>query len=165
MLHNLSGGLGVILRKKPENTLNDLDGKEWIKATKSWFIINPRQRSSEQLDHPAKYPEELVKHLVGFFSKKGSWILDPFAGVGSTQIACKETDRNSVGIELNPDFIETGRRYLASMKGDTQQYLILGDAKEAPSLIENQFKGKAPEFDFNPVTLCKHGGGEKYYGK
>jgi len=136
------------LRRQPENTLNELDGKEWVKATKSWFIINPRSRTSAQLEHPAKFPEELVKRLVGFFSKSGSWILDPFAGVGSTLIACMETSRNSIGIELNPDFAETGRKYLQSIEGDSQQHLIVGDAKDARSLIENYFKGDAPEFDY-----------------
>jgi len=136
------------VRRKPENTLNDLDGKQWIKATKSWFIINPRSRTSAQLEHPAKFPEELVKRLVSFFSKSGSWILDPFAGVGSTLIACRETSRNSVGIELNPDFAMTGRKYLETMEGNSQHYLIVGDAHDAQSLIESQFKDDVPEFDY-----------------
>ncbi|MGY5879718.1 MAG: DNA methyltransferase [Candidatus Thorarchaeota archaeon] len=136
------------MRKKPENTLNDLDGKDWVKATKSWFVINPRSRTTAQLEHPAKFPEELVKRLVGFFSKSGSWILDPFAGVGSTLIACRETSRNSVGIELNPEFAETGRKYLDDMEGNAQQHLIVGDAQDAQSLIANQFKGDILKFDY-----------------
>jgi DNA modification methylase len=136
------------MRRQPENTLNDLDGKEWVKATKSWFIINPRSRTSAQLEHPAKFPEELVKRFVSFFSKSGAWILDPFAGVGSTMIASRETSRNAVGIELNKNFAETGRNYLDSIEGDSQQHLIIGDAQEAISLIENQFHGDAPKFDY-----------------
>jgi DNA modification methylase len=136
------------MRRQPENTLNDLDGKEWIKATKSWFVINPRSRTSAQLEHPAKFPEELVKRLVGFFSKSGAWILDPFAGVGSTLIACKEISRNSVGIELNPDFAETGTKYLDTIEGNSQQHLIVGDAQDAITLITNQFNNDAPKFDY-----------------
>jgi len=140
--------LGEILRKQPDNTLNDLDGKEWVKATKSWFVINPRQRSSEQLDHPAKFPEELVKHLVSFFSKRGEWILDPFAGVGSTSIACKEIVRNSVGIELNPEFAEVGRKYIQEMNGDSQHHIITGDSHKALSLLESEFGDNLPTFDY-----------------
>jgi DNA modification methylase len=136
------------LRKKTENTLNDLDGKEWIKATKSWFVINPRPRSSEQLDHPAKFPEELVKHLVSFFSKEGSWILDPFAGVGSTCIACKEIGRNSVGVELNPDFVELSQKYIKKISGSSRHHLIVGDAHELVSIIESEFNDQAPIFDY-----------------
>ncbi len=136
------------MRRHPENTLNNLDGKEWVKATKSWFIINPRSRTSAQLEHPAKFPEELVTRFVGFFSKCGSWILDPFAGVGSTLIACKETSRNAVGIELNPEFAETGRKYLEELEGKSWQYLIVGDAKDTLALLEEQFEGDIPTFDY-----------------
>ncbi|TFH08509.1 MAG: site-specific DNA-methyltransferase [Candidatus Thorarchaeota archaeon] len=139
---------GEFLRKTPENTLNDLDGKEWVKATKSWFVINPRSRSSAQLDHPAKFPEELVKRLVGFFTKKDSWVLDPFAGVGSTSIACKETSRNSVGIELNEDFAKTGCKYIEDLEGNSHHYLIVGDAKNIVSIVETKFEGDAPKFDY-----------------
>jgi len=140
--------MGDILRQQPENTLNNLDGKEWIKTTKSWFVINPRSRTITQLEHPAKFPEELVKRLVGFFSKSGAWVLDPFAGVGSTLIACKETSRNAVGIELNPDFAETGLKFLETLEGSSHQYLIVGDAKETLSLVEKQFVGDIPKFDY-----------------
>lgn len=136
------------MRKQPENTLNDLDGKDWVKATKSWFVINPRQRLSEQLDHPAKFPEELVKHLVEFFSKKGAWILDPFAGVCSTSIACKEIARNSVGIELNAEFANVGRKYIKGMKGDSQHHIITGDSLNALLLLESEFGDKPPLFDY-----------------
>ncbi|OLS20449.1 MAG: hypothetical protein ThorAB25_28220, partial [Candidatus Thorarchaeota archaeon AB_25] len=72
--------------QKPKNTLNDLDAKSWVKSTKSWFVINPRSRSREQLSHPAKYPEELVQRFVTYFTKQDGWVLDPFAGVGSTLV-------------------------------------------------------------------------------
>ncbi|TFG32066.1 site-specific DNA-methyltransferase [Candidatus Thorarchaeota archaeon] len=136
------------MRRKPENTLNDLDGKEWIQATKSWFIINPRSRTLEQLEHPAKFPEELVKRFLSFFTKSGSWILDPFAGVGSTLIACKETARNAVGVELNPDFVRTGCKYIDDLEGNSQHYLLTGDAHDALSLIERKFKDNPPKFDY-----------------
>ena len=140
--------LGDTLRRKPENTLNDLDGKEWVKSTKSWFVINPRSRSSVQLEHPAKFPEELVKRLIGFFSKSGSWILDPFAGVGSTLIACKECSRNSVGIELNSEFAQIGQKYITQIEGNSKHHLIVGDAQDAISLLETQFNGNTPKFDY-----------------
>ena len=51
--------------------LNDLDGKTWIKATKSWFIINGKARTKEVIKHPAKFPEELAEKFIEFFTKKG----------------------------------------------------------------------------------------------
>jgi len=55
--------------------------------------------------HSAAYPVQLPKRLIRMFSFWGDWILDPFLGSGSTMRAAKELDRNSVGIELNPDFL------------------------------------------------------------
>ena len=109
--------------------LNNLDGKEWVKATKSWFIVNPRSRSSAQIKHPAKYPEELVVKFLEFFTKEGSWVLDPFAGVGSTGLACKMAGRNFVGIELSQEFVDLGNGALVEIEGFSRQ--VLGQRKNA----------------------------------
>jgi len=134
--------------QKPENSLNDLDAKSWVKATKSWFIINPRSRSREQLDHPAKFPEELVKRFVTYFTKKDGWVFDPFAGVASTLIACREAGRNAVGIELNKEFVTTGTKALVDVDGSGNQTLIQGDAKNARELIKEHFNDHLPLFDY-----------------
>lgn len=136
------------MRKRPINTLNDLDSKDWVKATKSWFIINPRPRAGNQLDHPAKFPEELVTRLLQFFTKSGDWVLDPFAGIGSTLIACKETLRNVVGIEINPEFVNVGSNYINSHPEEICCRFICGDSTAAKTLLENEFGEMIPQFDF-----------------
>ena len=83
-----------------KNKLNELTGKEWIKFTKSWFIHRPQKRKDNEILHPAKYPESLIKEFLCFFTKSNEWILDPFLGTGSTLVAAKECDRNAIGIEL-----------------------------------------------------------------
>ena len=55
--------------------------------------------------HIAAYPIELPKRLIKMFSFWGDWILDPFLGSGSTMKAANELERNCVGIELNPDYL------------------------------------------------------------
>lgn len=89
------------------NKLNDLTGKEWIKFTKSWFILRPPRRKENEILHPAKFPEALVEDFINFFSKKNGWILDPFMGTASTLIAAANTGRNCVGIELNKKYFNT----------------------------------------------------------
>ncbi|MHA2432978.1 MAG: DNA methyltransferase [Candidatus Thorarchaeota archaeon] len=128
--------------------LNDLDGKEWVKSTKSWFIVNPRSRSKNQLDHPAKFPEELVSRFVKFFTQSGAWVLDPFAGVGSTQVACKALDRNSVGIELNEEFVRAGRGEIQKCEGSGNQVLLPGDSLDIAAVLETQFGEEVPRFDY-----------------
>lgn len=82
------------------NKLNELTGKEWIKFTKTWFIHRPSPRGNAKLLHPAAFPESLVKEFVEFFTKRGQLVLDPFLGTGSTLLACIESDRSGIGIEV-----------------------------------------------------------------
>jgi DNA modification methylase len=138
----------ISLTSPPANTLNDLDAKSWVKSTKSWFVVNPRPRSTDQLDHPAKFPEELVERFINFFTKRGMWILDPFAGVGSTLIACRESGRNAIGIELHEEFVESGKKQLLEIQGSGTQHLILGNSQEANTLITRQFDNSPPTFDY-----------------
>ncbi len=55
-------------------------------------------------DHPAPYPIELAERLIRMFSFAGDVVLDPFAGTGSTLIAAANAGRNSIGIELDPEY-------------------------------------------------------------
>lgn len=47
------------------------------------------------------FPEELPKRLIKMFSFVGDNVLDPFAGSGTTNLAAKKLQRNSVGYEIN----------------------------------------------------------------
>lgn len=49
--------------------------------------------------HPTQKPVELLLHLVRYSCPEGGTVLDPFAGAGSTGIACKASGRNAVLIE------------------------------------------------------------------
>ena len=144
----LSLSLVKDMGQRAKNTLNDLDAKSWVKSTKSWFVINPRSRSREQLSHPAKYPEELVHRFVTYFTKQDGWVLDPFAGVGSTLVACRESGRNAVGIELDNEFVEIGKRALQAVSGNGHQILIQGDSLDSEKLILNHFNEERPLFDY-----------------
>lgn len=58
-----------------------------------------------QDNHLAMFPEELPKRLIKMFSFVGDNILDPFLGSGTTTLAAKNLARNSVGYEINSEFI------------------------------------------------------------
>ncbi len=140
--------LAGLLVALPRRRLNDLTGKEWVRATKSWFVINPKPRTRVQVRHPAKYPEELVMHFLRFFTREDDWVLDPFAGVGSTLVACKEMQRNCVGIELNPEFVNIGEQHLTGVEGNSDAHLITGDAMAISALMKDYFGSNVPQFDF-----------------
>ncbi len=50
-------------------------------------------------------PIKLIERIVKASSNEGDLVLDPFAGVGTTFVACKELKRNFIGFEINPDFV------------------------------------------------------------
>ncbi len=117
----------------PINKLNDLSGKEWIKFTKSWFTVNARTRTKGEIQHPAKYPEELVAEFVRFFTKEEDTVLDPFVGVGSTIIGSQQTFRHSIGIELNPIFANEAQKIINPMYSQ----LLQGDCRIQLHNVEN----------------------------
>ncbi len=124
----------------PNNKLNDLTGTEWIKFTKSWFILNPPPRKDTEILHPAKFPENLAKDFISFFTKKGDVVLDPFLGSGSTVVACNELERIGIGIELSPKYYKIARERCEGTQtkltlNNVGPKLILGDARDAKTLL------------------------------
>ncbi len=55
--------------------------------------------------HPTVKPLALMRYLVTLVSRRGQTVLDPFAGSGTTLVACKELGRNYIGIELEEEYI------------------------------------------------------------
>ncbi|MFP3867067.1 MAG: DNA methyltransferase [Desulfobacteraceae bacterium] len=59
----------------------------------------------KQERHLAMFPEELPRRLIKMFSFVGETVLDPFLGSGTTSLAAKNLDRQSIGYEINEDFL------------------------------------------------------------
>ncbi len=99
--------------KDSKNRANSLDGKTWTKNSISiWSDI---RKSSEEvsLKHPALFPIALVSRLIECFTNDNDkLILDPFAGVGSTILAAKQSGKKGVGTELSEEFAEIANRRL-----------------------------------------------------
>ena len=75
--------------------------KEWNEFFSShWNIPGEKQDK-----HLAMFPEEIPSRLIKMFSFAGDTILDPFLGSGTTSLSAKKHDRNSIGYEINPDFL------------------------------------------------------------
>jgi len=68
--------------------------------------------------HPAQKPTGLIKILLEKYSNVDDVVLDPFLGSGTTMVACQETGRNCIGIEIDPKYCEIvkkrcfGRKFL-----------------------------------------------------
>ncbi|MCE1248156.1 MAG: thermonuclease family protein, partial [Firmicutes bacterium] len=68
--------------------------------------------------HIAMFPVELPSRLIKMFSFVGETVMDPFLGSGTTSLAAKKSHRNSVGFEINDDFIPITRNKLQSNQID-----------------------------------------------
>jgi site-specific DNA-methyltransferase (adenine-specific) len=56
--------------------------------------------------HPTQKPLKLISKLIGICSNEGDTILDPFMGSGTTGVACKNLNRNFIGIELDEEYFK-----------------------------------------------------------
>lgn len=63
-------------------------------------------------DHPAPYPLELAERLVRMFSFVGDQVLDPFMGTGTTNLAAARWGRDSIGIEIDPEYFDMSHHRL-----------------------------------------------------
>ena len=59
--------------------------------------------------HPTQKPLELIEYLVKTYTKQGDTILDPFMGSGTTGVACKNLNRNFIGIELDETYFNIAK--------------------------------------------------------
>jgi site-specific DNA-methyltransferase (adenine-specific) len=65
-------------------------------------------------DHPTEKPVPLLADLLSVVCPPGGVVLDPFAGSGSTGVACVETGRRFIGIERDPGYFRTAKRRIAA---------------------------------------------------
>jgi adenine-specific DNA-methyltransferase len=83
-----------------------------------WVIPNVKNNHVEKTVHPCQFPIELVERLVLSMSRSEDWLLDPFAGVGSSLIAAIKHGRRAAGAELLPEYCAIAReRMLQCMSG------------------------------------------------
>ena len=101
----------ILIFKKPGNPpkvskelkeASKLSKEEWNEYFSGHWNFN----GERQLEHIAMFPEELPKRLIKMFSFVGDTVLDPFLGSGTTTLAAKNLNRNSVGYEINQNFLD-----------------------------------------------------------
>lgn len=76
-------------------------------------------------NHSATFPKALPRWFIKLFTDPGDWVLDPFAGSGTTSVVADELGRNSVAIDIKPEYTKLTREELES---------------KTPSVLENPSK-------------------------
>ena len=76
-----------------------------------WRI--PRERSITK-KHSAIFPLSLAEKAIKNFSKENDIVLDPFMGSGTTGVACKNLNRDFIGIELDQEYFKIAKERIES---------------------------------------------------
>jgi site-specific DNA-methyltransferase (adenine-specific) len=71
--------------------------------------------STTKTSHPAPFPIDLAERLIRLFSFAGDTVLDPFLGTGSTTAAAIRSGRNSIGVEVEPSYLDTARKRMSAL--------------------------------------------------
>ena len=94
---------------------NKIECKEYGTRFNIWEINNGAGFSTKDkiaYQHPAIFPEKLAEDHILSWSNEGDTILDPFAGSGTTLKMAKKNNRNYIGIEIAPEYIEIIKKRL-----------------------------------------------------
>jgi len=88
-------------QNKGKSDINQEDFMEWTNG--SWIFSG---ESKKRIGHPAPFPLELPRRCIKLFSYEGDVVLDPFAGSGTTLLACLENNRKGIGVDINKDYCD-----------------------------------------------------------
>ncbi len=77
-----------------------------------WEFSRVRYRMDEYENHPTQKPISLLERIIKASSCEGELVLDPFSGTFTTCFVAKELGRNSIGIELQDEYVKIGLRRL-----------------------------------------------------
>ena len=102
-LLDFSQKVGISNDRVPANIITTEEYNE--SYDKNFLVSKPsKSEKGENNTHITVKPVSLIEHLIKLFSKKDSLVVDPFLGSGTTALACKNTERKCIGIELNNEY-------------------------------------------------------------
>ena len=131
---------------KEQKAMSEIGKEEWNKLFAShWTFAGARQDG-----HIAMFPEELPARLIKMFSFVGETVFDPFMGSGTTALAAKNLNRNSIGYEINRDFGEYYKQKVMNtslldnciynIREDESSYRLNGQMDTLPYLFHDPLK-------------------------
>lgn len=137
----------ILMQRKPGGYRKPTNGqREASRLTKDefdrWFqqIWNITGASTKQ--HPAPFPLELAMRLVRMFSFTEDTVLDPFCGTGTTMVAALRTGRNSIGVDIDPEYCRMTARYLKAENTGvfSEAKLLFGkvDTRQTGTVMEDK---------------------------
>jgi len=138
----------------PEQRALSMIGKE---DYDNWFRQIWNLTGASTRDHPAPFPLELVSRLVRMFSFYGDTILDPFCGTGTTMVAAVKFGRNSIGLDIDPEYCRMTARRLRRETGTLfSRAKLLFEKLEYVATGGHVLRETTPEYDAqSPAGRCR----------
>lgn len=124
--------------KCPENHINCMTAKEWLKSQLGvWEFFYEKRDIRDKKLHPATFPIALASQVIKLFTHKGELVLDPFVGSGTTLVAAQDLDRNAVGFDLKNSYVELSESRLSSSNlfNSSKQIAICDDARRIANYL------------------------------
>jgi site-specific DNA-methyltransferase (adenine-specific) len=81
-----------------------------------WEFLPPRRAEKAFGKHPTQKPVALLERIILASTKVDDLVLDPFMGSGTTGVACLNTGRQFVGVELEPAYVNLAMRRLEELE-------------------------------------------------
>lgn len=122
---------GNPLGKNPSDIWTTIQ-KDW--DSEIWDIPNVKSNHPEKTAHPCQFPVELVERCVLALTNENDWVLDPFAGVGSTLIAALKNQRNCIGIEKEAEYCKIAAERIQALEDGCLKTRPIGQAIHVPSI-------------------------------
>ncbi|MCZ9901675.1 site-specific DNA-methyltransferase [Brachyspira hyodysenteriae] len=113
-----------IISKKHQSVKRGVNLFQSVKVGKIETSIMRCNREQYQYQHPTQKPVALMERIVKLVSDENNTILDPFMGVGSTGVACINTNRKFIGIELDDEYFDTAVKRVSKAYQDKQEDII-----------------------------------------
>ena len=88
-----------------------IDKREFIDWTRGYWKIN--YSKGKVKEHPATFPVELPLRCIKLFGHDNDVVFDPFFGSGTTGVACVQTGRNFIGIEIEEKYFNIAEKRIA----------------------------------------------------
>lgn len=115
-----------------KTNINCLTAKDWLKNQIGvWQFTYEKRDIRDKSTHPATFPISLCRKVIELFTHEGELIIDPFVGSGTTLVAARDTNRNAVGFDLQPSYIELCNARLSNghILNKSKQIPIQDDAR------------------------------------
>lgn len=121
---------GNPLGKNPSDIWEIVE-RDW--DTELWDIPNVKSNHPEKTIHPCQFPIELVERCILALTDEKSWVLDPYAGVGSTVIAALKNKRHAIGIEKEEEYCRIARKRIKEFNDGKLKFRPINKPIHTPS--------------------------------